>query len=67
VLAIAAPLVAAALWGSFVAPKARRRLPDARRLIVVIPIFAAAAAGLAATGECVLTGSSQLLPSRASC
>jgi hypothetical protein len=56
VLAIVAPLVAAVLWGAFVAPKARRRLPGARRLLVEIPIFTAAVAGLAATGEWVLAG-----------
>jgi hypothetical protein len=54
VLAVAAPLAAAVLWGAFVAPKASRRLRGARRLVVEIPIFAAAAAGLAAAGQWTL-------------
>ena len=53
-LAIGAPLAAAVLWGLFVAPKAGRRLRGARRLMVEIPTFAAASAGLAATGEWAL-------------
>ncbi len=53
-LAIAAPLAAAGIWGAFVAPKAKRRLRGARRLVVEVPFFAAAAAGLAATGEWLL-------------
>ena len=51
VLAIAAPLAGAVLWGIYAAPKSRHRLRGARRLIVEIPFFGAAAAGLAATGQ----------------
>ena len=54
VLAIAAPLAGAVLWGIFAAPKSRHRLRGARRLIVEIPFFGAAVAGLAATGQWVL-------------
>jgi Protein of unknown function (DUF2568) len=54
VLAIAAPLAGAVLWGLFAAPKSRHRLRGARRLIVEIPFFGAAVAGLAATGQWVL-------------
>jgi len=42
------------LWGIFAAPKSRHRLRGARRLIVEIPFFGAAAAGLAAAGQWVL-------------
>jgi hypothetical protein len=38
--AVLLPLVAAALWGLFVAPRARRRLPEPARLIVEIVLFA---------------------------
>ena len=54
VLAIAAPLAGAVLWGIFAAPKSRHRLRGPRRLIVEIPFFGAAVAGLAATGQWVL-------------
>jgi Protein of unknown function (DUF2568) len=54
VLAIAAPLAGAALWGVFAAPKSGHRLPGARRLVVEVPFFGAATAGLAATGQWVL-------------
>ena len=54
VLAIGAPLAGAVLWGFFAAPRSKHRLRGARRLIVEIPFFGAAAAGLAATGQWVL-------------
>jgi len=54
VLAIAAPLAGAVVWGIFAAPRSRHRLPGRRRLIVEIPFFGAAAAGLAVTGQWVL-------------
>jgi hypothetical protein len=54
VLAIGAPLAGAALWGVFAAPKSRHRLRGSRRLVVEIPFFGAAAAGLAATGQWLL-------------
>jgi hypothetical protein len=53
-LAVVTPLAGAVLWGLFVAPKAPRRLHGARRLLVEVPFFAAATAGLAATGEWLL-------------
>lgn len=51
VLAIAAPLLAAIVWGLFAAPKASRRLPRAPRVAVEAAVFGAAAAGLAVTGQ----------------
>ena len=54
VLAIAAPLAGAVVWGLFAAPKAARRLPRAPRVAVEAAVFAAAAAGLAVTGQGVL-------------
>jgi hypothetical protein len=52
-LALGAPLLAAAAWGTWVAPKARRRLADPARLGVEAAVFGAGVAGLAASG---LTG-----------
>lgn len=52
-LAAGAPLLAAVAWGTWVAPKARRRLADPGRLIVEVVVFGAATAGLATAG---LTG-----------
>ncbi|MGH8826606.1 MAG: YrdB family protein [Jiangellaceae bacterium] len=46
-LAIATPLLAATLWGLFVAPKARFDIPVVR-WVVELGVFAGAAAGLAA-------------------
>jgi hypothetical protein len=51
VLGIVFPLVVAALWGAFIAPKARRRLPDPGRLAVEFVIFAAATVCLVAVGQ----------------
>jgi len=51
VLGIVLPLLVAAVWGAFIAPKARRRLPDPGRLGVEFVIFAAATACLAAVGQ----------------
>jgi hypothetical protein len=51
VLAIAAPLAASVVWGLFVAPKARVRLPDEARLLIELAVFAAAAAAFAASGH----------------
>jgi hypothetical protein len=53
-LAIAFPLIAAVLWGMFIAPKAPRRLTDPAKLLVEIVLFSAAAGGLAAVGHPVL-------------
>jgi Protein of unknown function (DUF2568) len=50
-LAVAAPLIAATLWGLWVAPKAARRLPDPARAGVELVVFGAAVAGLFAAGH----------------
>ena len=49
-LAIALPLVAAVVWGMFIAPKAPRRLTDPAKLLVELVLFSAACIGLAAVG-----------------
>lgn len=51
VLAISAPLAAAILWGTFVSPKARVRVPAAVRLCIELLIFTAAISGLAGSGS----------------
>ena len=48
VLAIAAPLAAAALWGAFVAPKARRHPGDPWRLLLEATVFGAGTLAFAA-------------------
>jgi Protein of unknown function (DUF2568) len=53
-LAIAFPLIAAVLWGMFIAPKAPRRLTDPAKLLVELVLFAAAVVGLAVVGHPVL-------------
>ena len=50
VLAIAAPLAAAVLWGAFVAPKAPRHPPDPWRLLLELVVFGAGAVAFAAAG-----------------
>lgn len=54
VLAIAAPLAMAVIWGLLVAPKATRQLQGLRRLALEIVLFGAAAAGLAVAGQWLL-------------
>ena len=54
VLGLGAPLLAAGLWGLFVAPTSRRRLPLPRRLLLEAVLFGAAVAGLAAAGQLTL-------------
>jgi hypothetical protein len=51
VLAIAAPLAAAAVWGTFAAPRSAQRLRIGPRLVVELAVFAAAAGALAAAGQ----------------
>jgi hypothetical protein len=51
VLGIVLPVVVAAFWGAFIAPRARRRLPDPGRLAVELVIFAAATACFVAVGQ----------------
>jgi hypothetical protein len=51
VLAIAAPLAAAVVWGLFVAPKARVHVGDEARLVIELAVFAAAAVAFAVSGH----------------
>jgi len=47
-LAVALPVAAVAIWGRFIGPKGRSRLPDPYRLGLELVLFGAAAAGLIA-------------------
>lgn len=49
-LAVAAPLAAAALWGALVAPKAPRHPGDPWRLALEVTVFGAGTVALAAAG-----------------
>ena len=51
VLAIGAPLVAAVVWGAFIAPRAWRRLADPARLLLELVLWIAATVSLAAAGR----------------
>jgi Protein of unknown function (DUF2568) len=53
-LAVAAPLAAAVVWGAFAAPRAPRRLQRGPRLALELGVFAVAAVALAAAGATVL-------------
>ena len=53
-LGLGAPLLAAVIWGLWVAPASRRRLPDPARLVVEVVLFAAGVAALAAAGYVVV-------------
>jgi hypothetical protein len=53
-VAIAAPALAAALWGTFAAPRARRRLRLAYRVPFELAVFALAVAALFAVGAPVV-------------
>jgi Protein of unknown function (DUF2568) len=50
-LAIALPVLVMGIWFLWMAPRARRRLPEPARLIAELAIFLAAAAVLAAAGH----------------
>jgi hypothetical protein len=50
-LGIGAPLLAAALWGVFVSPRAAVPLPTAPWLLAQAVVFGAAVAGLLASGH----------------
>jgi hypothetical protein len=50
------PLVAAVVWGAFVAPDASVDAPGAVRLVLQAGVFGAAAAGLLALGRTGLAG-----------
>ena len=53
-LALAAPLAAAVVWGRYAAPRSPRRLPRGRRVALESCLFAVAAVALAAAGAPVL-------------
>lgn len=53
-LAIGSPLLAAAVWGLFAAPRAKVKLPLAGVLAVKALVFGAAVAGLYAAGQGIL-------------
>jgi hypothetical protein len=55
-LAIAAPLLAAVVWGAFIAPRAAVPVPTWLWLVLQVLIFGCAAAGLVATGHGILAG-----------
>jgi len=48
--AVLLPAGAAAIWGLFIAPRARRRLPEPARFLVEFVLFAAAGVVLALVG-----------------
>lgn len=52
-LAIAAPLAVALLWGRFAAPRAAHRLPTSSRVPFELGVFAFAAVALIACGHSV--------------
>ena len=49
-LGLGAPLVAATVWGTFVAPKASRPTVDPVRLLLEVAVFGAGAVALVAAG-----------------
>ncbi len=51
VLGLGAPVVAAIVWGTFVAPRARVPVPAPVRVAIELLLYAAAATGLAAAGQ----------------
>jgi hypothetical protein len=53
-LAIALPLLAAVVWGRWVAPKASHPIPDPQRLIPEWVVFGGATVALAVTGHYLL-------------
>jgi hypothetical protein len=50
VLGLGAPMLAAVIWGLWVAPASRRRLADPARLVMEVLLFAAGVVALAAAG-----------------
>ena len=50
-VALALPVLAAVVWGLWVAPRARRRMADPARFAVELVLFGAAAAGLVTIGR----------------
>lgn len=55
-LGLGAPILAAVLWGMFVAPKAVRPLHDPAKLLVELVVFGGAAAALYAAGQPLWAG-----------
>ncbi|WP_255151960.1 YrdB family protein [Halorarius halobius] len=55
-LAVAAPLGAAGVWGTFVAPKAPYRLPGGARLAVELLLFGLVAVALVTVGRPTAAG-----------
>ena len=53
-LAVAAPLAAAVVWGLYAAPRSPRRLAHGPRVVLESCVFAVAAVALAAAGASVL-------------
>lgn len=53
-LGFGAPLLAAAVWGTFIAPKARRRLTDPLKVAVEIDLFTLGALALAFSASIAL-------------
>jgi uncharacterized protein DUF2568 len=53
-LGVGAPVLAAVVWGAFVAPRAAKRLPDPWRLLPEAAVFGAAAVALALAGHATL-------------
>jgi hypothetical protein len=53
-LGLGAPLLAAGVWGAFVAPRARWPVAIPARVALELVLFAAAAVGLAVAGQPVL-------------
>jgi hypothetical protein len=51
IVAIAAPLAMAVVWGAFCAPRASRRLPLPARAVLELAVFALAALALVAAGD----------------
>jgi hypothetical protein len=50
-LGLGVPLLAVMVWGLFVAPKAKRRLPDPARLTVELSVFGAGVLAFVLTGS----------------
>jgi Protein of unknown function (DUF2568) len=54
--AVALPVIAAVVWGRWVAPKASHPVPDPLRLVPEWTVFGGATVALLATGHFVLAG-----------
>ena len=54
VIGFGAPLVAAAVWGTFMSPKASRPTVDPVRLLIEVAVFGSGVAALLASGETAL-------------